>query len=364
MPAINNHIRLELVPKPNEGSWIKDDPSLMTIFEFQVNPSSLQIESDIKVVESNFLRQDGGVVRPMQRSLKKISGSGKFFDIPQTPTTRGTQITNPRATGPITQFQSTTDAFPLVKKSPDITAFDQYKTLLSYMNKKSVWRLVHQYIGEIYVVMTSLNITNTPSSNTVDFTFSFVETLIDTQDRTGFERDTQQPQPGMAVPSRTDTETTVTYKEYKVVSGDTLSKIALKFYGNASKWTLISDYNKEVLIRGPNFLQIGWVLKIPNSSANNTESGGVTPNTKYTSSQMICPDWHPPEVIRYCKNTSANTEKQQDAQNYCTVNLSDLTGIVQQTSTFIGSTFQKIFGNNMNPIKKKTQSYPSGIPTA
>ena len=51
-------------------------------------------------------------------------------------------------------------------------------------------------------------------------------------------------------------------QEYVVKSGDTLSKIAKKFYGDASAWKRIYDVNREQ-IKDPDKIQVGWKLYIP-----------------------------------------------------------------------------------------------------
>jgi LysM repeat protein len=51
-------------------------------------------------------------------------------------------------------------------------------------------------------------------------------------------------------------------KTYTVQPGDTLSKIAKQFYGNAGAYMKIFDANKDTL-GDPNKIQIGQVLKIP-----------------------------------------------------------------------------------------------------
>jgi hypothetical protein len=51
-------------------------------------------------------------------------------------------------------------------------------------------------------------------------------------------------------------------KVYEVVSGDTLSKIAKKFYGDASKYMKIFDANKDQL-KDPDKIKVGQKLKIP-----------------------------------------------------------------------------------------------------
>jgi len=49
---------------------------------------------------------------------------------------------------------------------------------------------------------------------------------------------------------------------YTVVSGDTLSKIAKKFYGSANAWDTIFQANKDQ-IKNPDMIHPGQVLKIP-----------------------------------------------------------------------------------------------------
>jgi nucleoid-associated protein YgaU len=51
-------------------------------------------------------------------------------------------------------------------------------------------------------------------------------------------------------------------RTYVVVAGDSLSKIAKKFYGNANAWKKIFDANTD-RIKNPDVIQPGWTLKIP-----------------------------------------------------------------------------------------------------
>jgi nucleoid-associated protein YgaU len=55
---------------------------------------------------------------------------------------------------------------------------------------------------------------------------------------------------------------TTTARMYVVQSGDSLSKIAKKFYGNANSWKRIFEANKDV-IKNPDLIQPGWKLQIP-----------------------------------------------------------------------------------------------------
>jgi nucleoid-associated protein YgaU len=49
---------------------------------------------------------------------------------------------------------------------------------------------------------------------------------------------------------------------YSVQPGDSLSKIAKKFYGNANDWKRIFEANRD-RIKNPDLIQPGWTLKIP-----------------------------------------------------------------------------------------------------
>ncbi|MGE5276584.1 MAG: LysM peptidoglycan-binding domain-containing protein [Acidobacteriota bacterium] len=53
-----------------------------------------------------------------------------------------------------------------------------------------------------------------------------------------------------------------TSRMYVVQAGDSLSKIAKKFYGNANSWKRIFEANKDV-IKNPDLIQPGWKLQIP-----------------------------------------------------------------------------------------------------
>lgn len=57
-------------------------------------------------------------------------------------------------------------------------------------------------------------------------------------------------------------ETTVKVEYYEIVSGDTLSAIAKKFYGKSSEYPKIFKANKEV-IKDPNKIYVGQKIRIP-----------------------------------------------------------------------------------------------------
>jgi len=51
-------------------------------------------------------------------------------------------------------------------------------------------------------------------------------------------------------------------RTYTVVSGDSLSKIAKKIYGDANRWKEIFEANKDT-VKNPDLIRPGQVLKIP-----------------------------------------------------------------------------------------------------
>ena len=51
-------------------------------------------------------------------------------------------------------------------------------------------------------------------------------------------------------------------KTYTVVAGDSLSKIAKKFYGDANQWKKIFEANKDQ-IKNPDLIRPGQTFKIP-----------------------------------------------------------------------------------------------------
>jgi nucleoid-associated protein YgaU len=55
------------------------------------------------------------------------------------------------------------------------------------------------------------------------------------------------------------------YETYQVKGGDSLSKIAKQFYGDANAWPKIFEANKDIL-KDPNKIFPGQKLKVPKQS--------------------------------------------------------------------------------------------------
>ena len=68
--------------------------------------------------------------------------------------------------------------------------------------------------------------------------------------------------PDLAAEIGIDASLPVPAKVYEVVSGDSLSKIAKKFYGDAGKYMKIFEANRDQL-KDPDKIKVGQKLKIP-----------------------------------------------------------------------------------------------------
>ena len=67
------------------------------------------------------------------------------------------------------------------------------------------------------------------------------------------------------VTSQVTSSAPTTTQSYTVVAGDSLSKIAKRFYGSANRWREIYEANKSK-IKNPDLIQPGQVLVIPPKS--------------------------------------------------------------------------------------------------
>jgi nucleoid-associated protein YgaU len=53
-------------------------------------------------------------------------------------------------------------------------------------------------------------------------------------------------------------------RTYTIAKGDSLSKIAKRFYGDAKLWKKIHEANKDI-IKNPDLIHPGQVIKIPDA---------------------------------------------------------------------------------------------------
>ena len=63
-------------------------------------------------------------------------------------------------------------------------------------------------------------------------------------------------------PDPSSLSSAATERMYIVQSGDSLSKIAKKFYGDANRWKTLFDANRHV-VKNPDIIQPGWRIRIP-----------------------------------------------------------------------------------------------------
>jgi nucleoid-associated protein YgaU len=73
---------------------------------------------------------------------------------------------------------------------------------------------------------------------------------------------TTAAEPAAPLPPLAPTGTTGQSQTYVVVAGDSLSKIAKHFYGDANKWPRIHEANREQ-IKNPDLIHPGQKLTIP-----------------------------------------------------------------------------------------------------
>lgn len=71
------------------------------------------------------------------------------------------------------------------------------------------------------------------------------------------------PPPSAPSPAPVPPTVGVPFTAYVVMPGDSLSKIAAKFYGDASSWSKIYDANKAIIGPHPNVIKPGQTLVIP-----------------------------------------------------------------------------------------------------
>ena len=70
--------------------------------------------------------------------------------------------------------------------------------------------------------------------------------------------------PVKPTPTRPTSAAPAAPRTYTVVAGDSLSKIAKKFYGDGNTWNRIFEANRDT-VKNPDLIHPGQVLKIPDA---------------------------------------------------------------------------------------------------
>lgn len=79
-----------------------------------------------------------------------------------------------------------------------------------------------------------------------------------------FKKGKEKPvnRPSADVEAKRPSPPSASARDYTIKSGDSLSKIAKEFYGNAGDWQKIYQANKDT-IKDPNLIYPGQKIKIP-----------------------------------------------------------------------------------------------------
>lgn len=85
------------------------------------------------------------------------------------------------------------------------------------------------------------------------------------------KKEVQQETEALQKAVEEETEYTMYKVKYNPERRDCLWRIAVKFYNDGFKWKLIYEANKD-LVKNPNLIKPGWVLKIPKTATKLTQS--------------------------------------------------------------------------------------------
>ena len=83
-----------------------------------------------------------------------------------------------------------------------------------------------------------------------------------------------------AAPAKSGATVAGAAQDYEVVSGDTLSQISNKVYGDSKHWNLIYEANKKVIGEDPAELVVGTKLIIPAKPQAGVKTAPVTSPAK------------------------------------------------------------------------------------
>jgi LysM repeat protein len=135
----------------------------------------------------------------------------------------------------------------------------KYQSALDTINREGV-RLTHLHVQDNKLFIQGA----APSQSVKDDVWNQIKAADATySDLTcDLTVDTSLPQPAKTQAAAAGTSSSTAARTYKVQSGDSLSKIAKEFYGNAAEYNKIFEANRDKL-SDPNKIQAGQELIIP-----------------------------------------------------------------------------------------------------
>ena len=122
------------------------------VFNFETNPSTLSITHPTTIIKNEFIGLDGGVVNPSQLGIVSISGEGTFV--------------------------TDDDTLPI----------DSFSELKKAQKRKETLRF-NSELFSTNVIIESLGVQSTASTNSLKFNFSLLETQIVDTGKSGFAYD-------------------------------------------------------------------------------------------------------------------------------------------------------------------------------
>lgn len=213
--------------------WVKNDTKNINIL-LPVTPKSYDItyEMDIQTVEGTNV---GDINTPTHRKLMSITIDGMFS----------------------LKYES---GYVHAPRHPVEYAINYVDIFKQWIDHKDIVRLIiidgiETKVNALFYVSTIKYSENNTSNGDIDYTLTFRE---------------YRPLKAVAKVNTSNSNSARTTQKavakntvYTTQSGDYLKKIAKKFYGNSSKYTVIYNANKKIIGKDPNKIHPGMKLIIP-----------------------------------------------------------------------------------------------------
>lgn len=231
-------------------------------YTFFTNPNTLTFSQESVFIENSYLRSDKQLYKPVAINSRRVTGKGILFD------------------GPVNGVKS--------------NKFTQFFKLTSLQEKKKSLRFNHSQYGSFFIVIQSLSATESPSSDRLEFDFTFIETL-DEKSITFVTPQISGDQTLATGP--VEVINNLQGQTYTVQVNDSLWRIAQQFYKDGTKWNAIYSQNTSVIedaakahgqtnSRGGSLIYAGTVLFIPNVPVTNVVKSTLPNYTNPTASDV------------------------------------------------------------------------------